>query len=103
MKKLYTAADLQQAYLLSHLLEQAGIAHYISNENLQGGVGELPFTHTYPTLWLFDETDEKRATAIIGVFERAATGQGNGWRCAACGEDNPGTFETCWKCGGDRG
>lgn len=103
MKKLYTAADLQQAYLLSHLLDQAGIAHYISNENLQGGVGELPFTHTYPALWLFDEADGKRAATIIGAFEQAATGRGSGWCCAACGEENPGTFEMCWKCGHDRG
>ncbi|MCC6207293.1 MAG: DUF2007 domain-containing protein [Gammaproteobacteria bacterium] len=99
MHKLYSAADLQQAYLLSHLLRQAGIAHYISNENLQGGVGELPFTHTYPAIWLFDEADRVRARTIIEAFEQAATRQEDAWRCAACGEDSPGTFETCWKCG----
>lgn len=102
MLKLYSAADLQQAHLLSHLLEQAGIAHYIANENLQGGVGELPFTQTYPAIWLFDETDREQAQAIIAAFEQAGTRQGDGWRCGACGEDNPGTFETCWKCGHGR-
>jgi hypothetical protein len=98
MKKLYTAADLPQAYLISHLLEQAGIAHYISNENLQGGVGELPFTHTYPDLWLYDATDYPRAREIIDCFERAPP-QREGWRCHACGEDNPPAFELCWRCG----
>jgi hypothetical protein len=97
MKKVYTAADLPQAYLLSHLLEQAGIAHYISNESLQGGVGELPFTQTYPALWLYDAADYPRARAIIDRFEN--TQQGEGWRCRACGEDNPPAFELCWKCG----
>jgi len=24
------------------------------------------------------------------------------WTCAACGEENPGSFEICWQCGGDR-
>lgn len=102
MLKLYSAADLQQAHLLSHLLGQAGIAHYISNENLQGGVGELPFTQTYPAIWLFDEADREQAQAIIAAFEQAGTRQGDAWRCGACGEDNPGTFETCWKCGHGR-
>jgi hypothetical protein len=97
MKKVYTAADLPQAYLLSHLFEQAGIAHYISNENLQGGVGELPFTHTYPALWLLDAADYARARSIIVRFEEAP--QHEVWRCRSCGEDNPPAFELCWKCG----
>ncbi len=25
------------------------------------------------------------------------------WRCAGCGEENPGTFELCWQCGEERG
>ena len=24
------------------------------------------------------------------------------WRCTACGEENPETFDICWKCGGPR-
>ncbi|MBK8163939.1 MAG: DUF2007 domain-containing protein [Gammaproteobacteria bacterium] len=98
MRKVYSAADLPQAYLLSHLFDQAGIAHYISNENLQGGVGELPFTHTYPALWLLDEADLERARAIIEGFERTPPRQ-DSWHCTACGEENPPTFEMCWKCG----
>jgi len=97
MKKVYTAADLPQAYLLSHLLEQAGIGHYIANENLQGGVGELPFTHTYPALWVYDTADYVRARAIIVRFEEAPP-QSEGWRCRSCGEGNPPAFELCWKC-----
>lgn len=98
MKKLYTAADLPQAYLLSHQLDEAGIAHYISNENLQGGLGELPFTQTYPVLWLYDAADHVRARAIIDRFE-AAPAPREGWGCQACGEGNPPGFELCWKCG----
>lgn len=98
MKKVYSAANLSQAYLLSHLLEQAGIAHYISNEYLQAGVGELPFPDTYPAVWLFDAGDYARARSVIEGFEQASTRQGV-WRCGACGEDNPPTFELCWNCG----
>jgi hypothetical protein len=24
------------------------------------------------------------------------------WRCASCGEENPGNFEVCWKCQAER-
>jgi hypothetical protein len=27
---------------------------------------------------------------------------GPAWRCSGCGEENPGTFESCWKCQADR-
>jgi hypothetical protein len=97
MKRVYSAADLPQAYLLSHLLDEAGIAHYVANVNLQGGVGELPFTQTYPAIWLYDETDYARARSIIGDFEAASNRPGH-WRCSACGEDNPLTFDLCWNC-----
>ena len=23
---------------------------------------------------------------------------GSAWKCAGCGEDNPGSFQECWKC-----
>jgi hypothetical protein len=98
MKKVYSAADLPQAHLLSHLLDHAGIAHYIANEYLQAGVGELPFTDTYPAIWLFDAVDYARARSVIEGFERASTRQG-AWCCGVCGEDNPPTFELCWSCG----
>lgn len=98
MKRVYSAADLQQAHLLSHLLEEAGIPHFIANQNLQGGVGGLPFTHTYPEIWIYDEADFDRARATVASFESASLKQGS-WRCEVCGEENPLTFELCWKCG----
>lgn len=99
MKKLYSAANLQDAHLLSHLLDEAGIEHHIFNENLQGGVGELPFTHTYPEIWIVDETDLERATGIVSSFEQPDARAGEIVKCGECGEENPGSFEICWHCG----
>lgn len=99
MKKLYSAANLQDAHLLSHLLSEAGIEHHIFNENLQGGVGELPFTHTYPEIWIVDEADLEQAMSVVSSFEQPDTRAGEVVKCDKCGEDNPGSFEICWRCG----
>ena len=98
MLKLYAAANLQDAHLLRYLLAEQGIEARVFNENAQGGVGELPFTHTYPELWLEDEADLPRARRVIADFENKPPAQGT-LRCAGCGEDNPATFEICWHCG----
>ncbi len=101
MKRIYSASDLVEAHLLVQLLREAGIECHVFNENLQGGVGEIPFTHAYPEIWVVDEADEARARALIQEYERAGRSAPS-WRCPYCGEDNPGTFLSCWQCGRER-
>ena len=61
MKRIYSAADLQEAHLLAQLLQEHNIDCHVFNENLQGGVGEIPFVQAYPEIWLGREEDESRA------------------------------------------
>ena len=98
MIKAYTAANLQDAHILLGLLETSGIKARILNASAQGGLGEIPFTHAYPELWIDDARDASRARKIIEEFERAPSGDATR-RCTKCGEDNPSRFELCWKCG----
>ena len=98
MERLYLAADLQEAHLLRHQLEAERIDVHIFNENAHGAVGELPFTHTYPELWLVNGDDLDRAQKIIAYYQRP-TEIGGSRECERCGEANPGTFEICWRCG----
>ncbi|AXK72599.1 DUF2007 domain-containing protein [Lysobacter sp. TY2-98] len=42
MKPVYDAANLIDAHLVRHALEDAGIPVFISGEALTGGMGELP-------------------------------------------------------------
>ena len=98
MIRIYTAANLPEAHLLVHLLDERGIAARVLNENAQGGVGELPFTHAYPEIWIDDEADARRARDVVAEFERVPGGERAG-RCSACGEQCPSTFEICWNCG----
>lgn len=100
MRRLYTASNLPEAYLLLHMLESEGIAARVFNENAQGGVGELPFTHTYPELWV-ENYDLDRARGVVEQFEQPKV-RLESFKCAHCGEQNPETFDLCWNCGASR-
>ena len=99
MLRLCTAANLPEAHLLLHRLTQAGIEARVLNEHAQGGLGEIPFTHAYPELWIMDAADEERARRIVLEFEQTPSTPDT-TRCTVCGEMNPPAFEICWHCGG---
>lgn len=99
MHRLYSASDLQEAHLIAGLLRQEGIPVYVFNENAVGGMGEIPFTQTWPEIWLEDERDRPRAEALIARFERSSDTDRAPVLCTSCAEENPGGFEICWKCG----
>ncbi len=98
MLRLYSAANLPEAHLLRQLLAQAGIEAHVFNENAQSGMGEIPFTHAWPEVWLAEATDATRAREIVQSFERPAAPRADVF-CATCRERNPGNFELCWSCG----
>lgn len=98
MLRLCTAANLPEAYLLLHRLTQAGIEARVFNEHAQGGLGEIPFVHAWPEIWLMEPAQEARARRILEEFESAPT-TSKPARCAACAEINPAGFEICWRCG----
>lgn len=98
MIKIYSAATLPDAHLVRGLLGQAGIDATVFNENLQGGLGEIPFTHAYPEVWIVDERDLQRAREVIRQLERPAPGSGS-TVCPRCHEGSPGHFQICWNCG----
>lgn len=98
MIKIFSAENLQSAHLLQGLLAESGIKTQILNQYAQGGVGELPFTHTYPEIWLENDADMPRAQSIIVGFEQRAR-EISDLICPACQEPCPDTFEVCWRCG----
>ncbi len=98
MRRLCTAANLPEAHLLLHRLVHAGIEARVFNEHAQGGLGEIPFTHTYPEIWIMEPAQEARAREILAEFERDPA-PSVPMRCVNCGETNPPGFEICWQCG----
>ena len=98
MVRLCTAANLPEAYLLLHQLKAAGIEARVLNEHAQGGMGEIPFTQTYPEIWIMHESDAVSARKIIVALTQAPVSR-RAIRCHACAEINPPGFEICWHCG----
>ena len=98
MIRIYQAANLPQAHLVAGLLRHAGIEARVLKETAQGGLGDIPFGEAYPEVWIENKEDVVRANAIIAEFESVSVDSGS-VACPACGEENPGNFELCWKCG----
>ena len=98
MLRLYSAATLTEAYLVLHALERAGIPAHVLNQHAQSGLGDIPFAHTWPEVWIASAHDAGRARKVITDYE-SARASGSPRRCRRCGEDSPANFDSCWSCG----
>ena len=98
MKRLASHESLAHVGHLRNLLEQSGIACVVRNEQLSGGLGEIPFLECLPELWVLKDGDLARARALLSEMERTEAPRGP-WRCRRCGEGNEGQFAACWRCG----
>ena len=98
MKRVYTALNLPDAHLLRDLLQQAGIAAHVFNENANSLVGLVPVAAGQPQVWIAQPHQERHAKAVIADYQsRSPTTVIK--TCAACGESSPGEFDSCWNCG----
>ena len=99
MQKLYDAADRIEAQLIKDFLLGRGIETVILGDFLAGAAGELPANLT-PTVWVVDDADLPRATALTGQLRRGlpAGEDRAGWTCPRCGESLEGQFDCCWRC-----
>jgi hypothetical protein len=106
MKYLIQANSIVEGaelHLLKSMLERTRIACTIRNENLAGGMGEIPFFECYPELWIIDEQDYDKAKEIVSSWRQAAGAKGAVWVCPDCDELIDGQFTACWQCGVERG
>lgn len=97
MRKLYTANNLLEAHIILHLLESAYVPARLFNVHAQGGVGDIPFTHAYPEVWIIRDLDYERGRAVITSYEHTPPVTG-AIVCPQCGEENPYNFQLCWHC-----
>lgn len=98
MKRLLSTESLADLGHYRNLLEQAGIACIIKNDQLSGALGEIPFLECLPELWIVDDAAFEAAQRLLadasGTEPRQAA-----WRCTRCGEFNEAQFGVCWQCG----
>jgi len=98
MQRIFIATHRVEAYLLVHRLAQAGIKAHVFNEHASSIVGEVPPDVAQPQVWLDDDADRARADAVLRAYQEERNRAGS-IVCAKCREENPATFELCWKCG----
>ena len=98
MKKLTSAPTLVTIYHYKNLLAAEGIATVIRNEHLGAILGDMPFTETWPQLWVVNDLHFDRAGQLISDAAGDES-PADDWHCSACGESNEGQFAACWNCG----
>jgi len=98
MKKLCSTANIIEAQLLADLLKQDGIEVRVLNQYALGAMGEIPFTHTYPELWVVNDRDLGRASALTHAAARALANNAHK-PCRGCGEQLAADLLSCWNCG----
>ena len=72
----------------------------IFNANAASLAGELPIEASLPQVWVEQDDEAARARALIDEYLTTHTA-GAPASCPACGEENPASFDLCWKCGRD--
>ncbi len=101
MIHFYTCENLIEAQQILDVLQQQHIKAKIINPNLSSLTGEIPFTETWPKIWLANAEDEPLARSVLEDLKRLREKAHQDIFCSKCGEKNPGNFSSCWNCGAD--
>lgn len=102
MTKLFTSQNITEVELLRSVLEEGGIASMVRNQYTSIARGEIPFTETWPELWVVNDADLVQAQALLAQDEGPDTDADQDWTCANCGEEIEGQFTSCWNCSQER-
>ena len=65
MKRLTSNESIAYLGHLKNLLEQSGIGCIIKNEQLSGGLGEIPFLECLPELWVIRDHQLDEAQSLL--------------------------------------
>lgn len=102
MIEIYRNRDSATVGSLQSLLEAEGIRTYLRNDNVSRMMVEIP--ETFPALCVMDAADVDRSVDLVRSYLEAPRAEaGPELTCAKCGEQSPGTFDTCWNCGAQIG
>jgi hypothetical protein len=95
------AANEAQVRPACDLLAAHGIAFRVNGAPLTSLRGVIPFADASVTVEVVRDEDVEPARRLLAASAETAAAQDD-WRCPGCGEESPGTFDVCWKCGRSR-
>ena len=105
MKKVFVDEMISWVVQAKNVLEEENIPCFIKNEFSGNLAGEVPFTETWPELWIHRDRDFAQAKELLKplrasrMAEQADESEHADWACPSCGEHNEGNFAVCWSCG----
>lgn len=99
MKPIMSSNIPGEIALLKDMLERAGIACFIRNENSAGLSPDIPLNESTPELWIQDDQRLTEAQEIKRLWKTSVPPAGGNWVCPKCGETSEPQFTSCWKCG----
>lgn len=102
MRKIYEHIEFARVGHYQSILESNGIATLIKNTGASIGTGEIPFTETFPELWVVEDSEYDRAMELLEDYQPPDTSDLTDWTCPNCGESVEKQFGECWNCGTDR-
>jgi hypothetical protein len=94
LKRVYSSFNRIAVHHAKNVLVAEGIACEVRNEILSSAMGELPPAECQAEVWVVNDGDAARASAIL----RRPAPSGPEWTCA-CGEKLGEQFTQCWQCG----
>jgi len=101
MKPVFVDTDSTRVGFAKNILESAGIACFVQNENTRTlGMSVMGFSHTPlndPVLCVLSEDRIEEARNLLREHFGTAVDAGE-WPCPACKESNPASFDLCWNC-----
>ena len=103
MIKVFEDFDIALVGHYQSVLESKDIATFMKNQFGTSGAGELPFVEVVPQLWVLNEADVDRASALIRELQNPdSREQPQAWDCPECGTPQEAAFTHCWKCSAPR-
>ena len=100
MREIFVHQDFTRVGHYKSILDSAEIPSFIRNEISHSLVTELPCPLMFPTLCVENDADYDRALELLRKVHKPTTPDAPDWICPGCKEPVPGTFDSCWSCGG---
>jgi hypothetical protein len=104
MRKVFEHPAFHEVGHCESILNSHGIATTIRNQDVSSLSGEVPFTATFPELWVLDDNTYDQAVGLLRDYRASARRDATraDWKCSHCSETVPGSFDSCWHCGRER-